>query len=82
MGTATVLWRAIALAADADWIELPRFRRLSFLVAHLVNPSVTEVILVVKKLAVLLAKEKSQRNLGRVVLLIVESVEFSEMSPR
>jgi len=36
-----------------------------------VNPSVTEVILVVKELDVLLAKEKSQRKLGRVVMLIV-----------
>src|SRR6266478_131801 len=81
MGTATVLWRAIALAADADRVELPRQRRLSLLVAHLVNPSVTEVILVVKELDVLLAKEKSQRNLGRVVMLIVERVECFEMSP-
>ncbi len=81
MGTATVLRRAVALAAYADRVELPRFRRQSLLVAHLVNPSVAEVILVVEELGVLLAKEKSQRNLGRVMMLIVESVEFSEMSP-
>ena|SRR5450759_3209092 len=81
MGTTTVLWRAVALAADAERVELPRLRRQSLLVANLVNPPVTEVILVVKKLGVLLAKGKSQRNLGRVVMLIVESVEFSEMSP-
>jgi hypothetical protein len=81
MGATTVLWRAVALAADAERVELPRLRRQSLLVATLVNPPVTEVILVVKELGVLLAKEKSQRNLGREVVLIVESIEFSKMSP-
>ena len=81
MGTTTVLWGAVALAADAERVELSRFRRHGLLVANLVNPPVTEVILVIKELVVLLAKEKSQRNFGREVMLIVESFESSKMSP-
>src|SRR5260370_18124549 len=80
MESTTGLWWAVALAADAERVELSRFRRHGLLVANLVNHPATEVILVVKELGVLLAEEKSQRNLGHEVMLIVESMESSKMS--
>jgi hypothetical protein len=69
MGTATVLWRAVALAADAEGVSRLRSKRQSSLVANLVNPPIAKIVLIVEGVGVLLTKEKSQRNLRSEVLL-------------